>query len=65
MLENYTTTEVINYLTNRIAEEKNITKAYAKKLLINAITYNLVIEEINGQIDFLMEKEKEKGNIYN
>lgn len=58
MLENYKTTDLINYLSATIAKEKNITKAYAKKLLLNAITYNVVFDEISSQINFLIEKEQ-------
>lgn len=56
-LEDFTLKQVTDYLINNIAEEKGIPKALARKLFINAITYNVVVEEIRGQIDFLMEDE--------
>ncbi|MFW5668352.1 MAG: hypothetical protein ACOCM4_03780 [Acetivibrio ethanolgignens] len=46
-----------DYLINNIAEEREISKALARKLFINTISYNVVVEEISNQIDFLMEKE--------
>ena len=54
-LEDFTLKQVTDYLIDNIAESRGITKTLARKLFINAITYNVVVEEINGQIDFLME----------
>lgn len=56
-LEDFTLKQVTDYLIEKIAEEKNISKTLARKLFINAITYNVVTEEIKAQIDFLMEAE--------
>ena len=56
-LEDFTLKQVTDYLINKIAEEKGISKTLARKLFINAITYNVVVEEIRGQIDFLMEED--------
>ena len=54
-LEDYKVSDVINYLVEKQVQEKGISKALAKKLLINAITYNVVVEAIEEQIDFLLE----------
>lgn len=54
-LEDFTLKQVTDYLIENIAEDKGISKTLARKLFINAITYNVVVEEIRGQIDFLME----------
>lgn len=56
-LEDFTLKQVTDYLIENIAEDKGISKALARKLFINAITYNVVVEEIRGQIDFLMEED--------
>ena len=56
-LEDFTLKQVTDYLIDKIAEERGITKALARKLFINAITYNVVVEDINLQIDFLMEDD--------
>lgn len=58
-LEDYTLKQITDYLIEGIAEERNISKALAKKLFINAISYNVVVEEIDKQIDWLMEVEYE------
>ncbi|EOS35441.1 hypothetical protein C804_01044 [Lachnospiraceae bacterium A4] len=54
-LENFTLKQVTDYLIDQIAEEREISKTLARKLFINAISYNVVVEEIKNQIDFLME----------
>ena len=56
-LEDFTLKQVTDYLISKIAEEREISKSLARKLFINAISYNVVVEEINNQIDFLMEEE--------
>lgn len=57
-LEDFTLKQVSDYLINEIAEEREISKAQARKLFINALSYNVVVEAINEQIDFLIEKEE-------
>ena len=57
-LEDFTAGQVIDYLANKEAERLNISKSLAKKLVINAITYNVVVEEIENQIDFLIEEDE-------
>lgn len=47
----------MEYLINKQVEERGISKATAKKLIINAITYNVVVEAIEEQIDFLLDEE--------
>lgn len=54
-LEDFTLKQVSDYLINEIAINKDISKSLAKKLFINAISYNVVVESINEQIDFLLE----------
>ena len=55
-LENFTLKQIADYIIDEIADDKNISKTLAKKLFINAISYNVVIEEIKGQVDFLLEE---------
>lgn len=59
-LENYTTNEVINYLVLRIATDKGVSKAQAKELVLNALTYNLVVAEIDHMVDYLLENVDEE-----
>ena len=55
-LENYTASQIIDYLASEQAEKRGISKALAKKLILNALTYNVVTAEIDNQIDFLLEE---------
>lgn len=62
-LYDLTTKEVIDHLCERVQERDKMTKTQAKKLVINALIYNCVIDEILGQVDFLMGKDlDERGN---
>jgi hypothetical protein len=54
-LENYTLKEVTDMLIEDISKEKQVSKSLARKLLINALSYNVVMEQISNQIDFLLE----------
>ena len=53
-LTDLTMTQVVNYYTNRVSEKRNITKSLAKKLFQNALMYNIVINEVEDMMDFLM-----------
>ncbi len=54
-LEDFTMKYVTNYIIDEIALDRGITKKLARNLFINALSYNVVVEAINNQIDFLME----------
>ncbi len=56
-LEKFTQAQIMGYLTDKIAEDFEVTKTQAKKLLLNALLYNVVIEEIENQINYLLEEE--------
>ena len=53
-LENYTTNEIINYLTLMIATDKGVSKALAKELVLNALSFNVVVSAIDEQVDYLL-----------
>lgn len=57
-LEDFTQTEVMGYLINKVSDEFDIPKVQAKKLLLNALLYNVVVAEILEQIQFLMEEDE-------
>lgn len=59
-LEDFTITEVLNYLTDEMSMEFGVSKTMMKKLIINAIAYNVVVEEIRNQISFLLEDEDDE-----
>ncbi len=52
------TSEVIDNIIKEVREhDPAISSKDAKKLILNALIYNCVIEEIIGQVDFLMGKD--------
>lgn len=53
-LEEYTWTEISEHLIDDICINKNVTRSLAKKLLLNALSYNVVAAAIHEQIDYLM-----------
>ena len=58
--KDFTLKQISDYLINKIAKERNISKSLARKLFINAISYNLVVNAIDEQIDFLLGIEYEE-----
>ena len=57
-LKDYTLKKVSDFLIDRIAKKKSIKKTLAKKLFINSLTYTLVVNAIEEQIDFLLDEEE-------
>lgn len=54
-LYNISAAEAVAILAEEQAAKRGITKAQAKKLVINALLYNVVAAEIDNQIDFILE----------
>ena len=52
--------EVTDHFVNEIANNHGVTKAAARKLFINAITYNIVSNEIMSMVDYLMEVDSDR-----
>lgn len=42
-------------------EEFGVSKSLAKKLLVNAIAYNVVVESIMEQVGFLLDPDNFQG----
>ena len=59
-LEDFTITQVLNYLTDEMSAEFGVSKTMMKKLIINAIAYNVVVEEIRNPLSFLLEDEEDE-----
>jgi len=53
-LYNLTLAEVVNSIVEEQAEARGISKALARKLVINALCYNTVVAEIDSQIDYIV-----------
>lgn len=57
-LEKLTGKQVVDYFTNKIAEERNIPKLLARKMVVTVIT-----DEINKRIEFSMEYKDNKDDM--
>lgn len=51
-----TANEAIQNMVDEVAECKGISKKLAKQLVINALVYNCVQDEILGQVNFLLDE---------
>ena len=58
-LYDVTATEVIKDLADDLAKNKGINKALAKKLILNALIYNVVADAVTEQAEWLLESEEE------
>lgn len=56
-LDEFTPTEIIEHIAKQVAEEWGFSKAFSRKLVLNALSYTLVIDEIKGQIRWLLENQ--------
>jgi len=59
-LDDITLKQVSDYIINKTAKKRNISKSLARKLFVNALRYTLVINTIEEQIDFLMDADNEE-----
>mgnify|MGYP006979423809 CR=1 FL=1 len=57
-LEKLTGKQVVDYFTNKIAEERNIPKLLARKMVVTVIA-----DEINKRIGFSMEYKDDKDDV--
>lgn len=53
-LFDFTAKQVTDSIAQELQEELGISKALAKKAVINALIYNCVIEEVKSQAAFLL-----------
>ena len=52
----FTLNQIINYLTDKFADEFEMSKAETRRYIIDALSYNVVVEAIRHQIEFLIEQ---------
>mgnify|MGYP003295516500 CR=1 FL=1 len=58
-LYDVTATEVIKDLADDLARNQGISKALAKKLILNSLLYNVVAETVTEQAMWLLETDEE------
>lgn len=55
----FTLNQVTNYLVDKFSKDFGISKAEARRYLIDALNYNVVVEELRLQIEFLIEQNEQ------
>lgn len=55
----FTLNQVVNYLADKFSRDFGISKSEARRYLIDALTYNVVVEELGLQIEFLIEQNEQ------
>lgn len=53
-IEKYTMSEVIGHLSERVSEEFEVSASFAKKVVLDALTYNVVVAAVLEQVSFLL-----------
>lgn len=53
----FTLNQVANYLVDKFSEDFEISKSETRKYLIDALTYNVVVEAIWEQMNFLIYED--------
>ena len=54
-----TLNQIVNYLTDKFADEFEMSKTETRRYIIDALHYNIVVESIREQIEFLIEQDKD------
>lgn len=52
----FTLNQIVNYLTDKFSDEFEMSKAETRRYTIDALSYNIVVESIREQIEFLIEQ---------
>ena len=55
----FTLNQIVNYLTDKFSDEFEMSKAETRKYIIDALSYNVVVEELGLQIEFLIEQNEQ------
>lgn len=56
-LYEYTLREVTDLIISDYSESRGVTRKEARTLLINALLYNCVTDEVTGQMDYLRDPD--------
>ena len=57
----FTLSQIANYLVDKFSEDFEISKSETRKYLIDALTYNVVVEAIWEQMNFLIYEHPAEG----
>lgn len=61
-LYDLTMTQVTDFYVRRISENKNISKSLAKKLFLNALLHDWLINEVEHEVDFLLGIDNDESD---
>lgn len=63
-LYDLTVTQALEMAVKRVKENNpTLSKAFCKKVVLNTLIYNCVIDEIAGQAEFLLERDSQPETI--
>ena len=54
-IDKYTMSEIIGHLAERVVEEYEISHTLAKKVVLDALSYNVVVNAVLEQVSYIME----------
>lgn len=55
----FTLNHIVNYLTDKFSDEFGMSKAEIRRYIVDALSYNIVVESLREQIEFLIEQSVE------
>lgn len=55
-----TANEAVETMIDEVVKTHGVSRTTAKKLIVNALFYNCVQDEILGQVDFLVNSEEDE-----
>lgn len=56
----FTLNQIVNYLTDKFSDEFGMSKAEIRRYIVDALSYNIVVESLREQIEFLIEQNVEE-----
>lgn len=56
----FTLNQIVNYLTDKFSDEFEMSKTETGRYIVDALSYNVVVEAIREQIEFLIEQNAEE-----
>lgn len=54
-----TLNQIVNYLADKFSNEFELCKTETRRYIIDALSYNVVVESIRERIDFLIEQNRQ------
>ena len=55
----FTLNQIVNYLADKFSDEFELSKTETRRYIIDALSYNVVVQSIREQIEFLIEQNRQ------